>query len=676
MRKFKIRIGIKVGLSALVGLVLVAGMVWNQARVNRLTQNLISQAALSRNLQQAALEAKVRLNELISIDRDLRLAKTSSDVNVVLQHLKSRAADANSAYDSAMAIARQDEDRQFLTKAKAAFNNYIATAEEIAGIQYEIIELRDQQLAETLAWSTQFDSLINGGPLASASNRHALESNLQQANSEFMRAGSISWSRFVRSDSTQMNSIFAALRTTSLLLDESHSMMRHPEARATIGDLSKFPARYKLLVDNLTSAVQRQTDLLLQRAAPSRDQASDMMGLVAIGADQRAEALADLTVTELSHSEWINLIVGALVILVMFSVAIVSTLTIGRPIRRIAQVLMQLAGGRNEVEIPYQNRQDEVGDAARAAGIFRDNIVRMQELEVEQKRTVAEAARRRREQTDNLANEFEQAVGAIVLTVSGATEKLRGTAQSLTQTANGTHQLANSVSVAAAETSKNVRSVAVASDQLASSIAEIGQQAEQSRQIANEAVRTAATTDERIAQMSKVANRIDHVLNLITDIAQQTNLLALNATIEAARAGEAGRGFAVVASEVKTLAGQTAKATEEIAAQIADIQDVTKDSIAAIKDIVSIIERVAEIATSITSAVEEQHAATREIAYNVREAAQGTDNVTAKIKNLEIDASETGTAANWVFSFASQLAAEGNSLKAQVDTFLRTVRAA
>src|SRR5438046_2448677 len=144
MRKFKIRIGIKVGSSALVGLVLVAGMVWNQARVNRLTQDLISQTALSRNLQQAALEAKVRLNELISIDRDLRLAKTSSDVNVVLQHLKSRAADANSsAYDSAMAIARQDEDRQFLTKAKAAFNNYIATAEEIAGIQYEIIELRD-----------------------------------------------------------------------------------------------------------------------------------------------------------------------------------------------------------------------------------------------------------------------------------------------------------------------------------------------------------------------------------------------------------------------------------------------------------------------------------------------------------------------------------------------------
>jgi len=506
--------------------------------------------------------------------------------------------------------------------------------------------------------------------------RYALESNLQQANSEFMRAESSSWRRFVRSGSTQMSSIFDALGTTSLLLEESRGMMRHPEARETIGDLSKFPPRYKSIVDALTSAVQRQTDLLLQRAAPARDQASDMMGLVAIGADQRAEALADLTVTELSYSEWVNRVVGALVILVMFSVAVVSTLTVGRPIRRIAQVLMQLAGGRNEVDIPYQCRQDEVGDAARAAGVFRDNIVRMQELEVEQKRTVAEAARKRREQTDNLADEFEQAVGAIVLTVSGTAEKLQGTAKSMTETADGTYQLANSVALVAAEASKNVQSVARASEQLTSCIAEIGQQAEQSRLIADEAVRSAATTDARIAEMSKVANRIDDVLHLITDIAEQTNLLALNATMEAARAGEAGRGFAVVASEVKSLAGQTAKATEEIAAQIADIQSVTKDSIAAIKDIVSVVERVAEIATVITSAVEEQHAATREIAYNVEEAAQGTDNVTEKIKKLEADASETGTAANWVLSFANQLAAEGSSLKAQVDTFLRTVRAA
>ncbi len=676
MRKPKIRIGTKLGFSAFVGLVLVAGMVGNQARVNSLTRELMSQATASRNLQQAALDVRIKLNELISIDRDLRLAKSSSDINFVLQHLKSRVIDATSAYDGAIALATQDDDKQYLAKAKDAFNGYIAAAQEIAALQREIVDLRDKQLAEAQGWSKRFDTLINSAAIATAANRHALENNLQHANSEFMRADSLSWSRFVRSDRTQLNSIFDALSTASLLLDESRSMMRHREAQAAIDDLLTFPPRYKSIVDAQTQAVQSQTDLVLHKADPRRAEANDTMGLIAIGADQRADALAGLTVQETSSAAWINLIVGAVIIAAMFGVAIVLSLSIGRPIRRIAEVLMQLADGRNTVEIPYRERQDEVGDTARAASIFRDNIVRMRELEAEQKRTVEQAAAARREQTRKLADEFELAVGAIVKTVSRATEELQGTAKTLTQTADGTHHLANSVSVVAAEASNSVRSVAVASDQLASSIAEIGQQAQQSRNIANEAVRSAATTDARIAQMTQAAERIGHVLNLITGIAQKTNLLALNATIEAARSGEAGRGFAVVASEVKTLASQTAKATEEIAAQIADIQVVTRDSVTAIKEIGSIIQRVSGIATTITSAVEEQHVATREIALNVQEAAQGTDNVTEKIKNLEADASQTGAAANQVFSFASQLAAEGNTLKVQVEKFLRTVRAA
>jgi methyl-accepting chemotaxis protein len=671
----KFNIGTKLGISAFVSLVLVGGMVGNQARVNRLTHELISESALSRSLQHAALEAKIKLTELISVDRDLRASKTAAEVNVVLQNLRHRAIDANAAYDSAMAIATGD-DQRYLTRAKTAFNEYVATAEGIATLQYEIISLRDQQLEESITWSKQFEALINGAAIAGESNRAALEANLQQSNSEFMRAVAISWSRFVRSDGAQIKNILECLGTTALVLSESRGMTRHPQARAQIDTLLTFPPRYRSIVDAQTRALQKQTELILQQAAPLRAQASDMMGLVAIGADQQAESLASLSLKELSHAEWIDLIAGALVIIVMFGVAVLSTLTIGRPIRRIAQVLIQLAGGRNEIEIPYQARQDEVGDAARAASVFRDNIVRVQALELEQKRTVEQAALARQEQTDNLADEFEQAVGTIVESVSRATEELQGTAKSLTQTADGTYNLANSVSVVAAETSKSVRSVAVASEQLASSIAEIGQQAERSRKITEEAVRGAAMTDERIARMSQVANRIGDVLGLITGIAEQTNLLALNATIEAARSGEAGRGFAVVASEVKNLAGQTAKATEEIAAQIADIQVVTRDSTAAIKDIGAVIGRVAEIAMAITCAVEEQDAATRQIAHNVRQAAQGTDDVAEKIKNLEMDASATGTAAGHVFSFASQLASEGTTLKAQVKNFLHTVRSA
>jgi methyl-accepting chemotaxis protein len=676
MSKLKIRIGTKLGVSAFVGLVLVAGMVGNQARVNKVTHELMNKASQSRELQQAALEARIILNELISVDRDIRLAKDAPTVTHVLQHLKSRALDANVAYDGAISMATLEEDRQFLLTAKEAFNTYVATAQLIAAIQLEIIDFRRGQSNEYASWVKTFNELINGAAISVARNRQALENDLQQANSEFMRAGLMSWIRFVRNEDNEMRQIVDALSTASLLLEESHGMIREPAARAAIEELMGYPPRYRALVNSLTRSVQAQDELLQQRAEPQRAKASDTLRLMAIGADKRADKLADLIVTEAARAALVNLIAGSLIILVLVGVAFFSSLTIGRPIRRVAEVLMQLAGGRNDVQIPYQERGDEVGDAARAANVFRDNLSRMQELEAEKKRAVSEAALVRREQTHRLADEFEQAVGAIVKAVSRATDELQGTAKSLTETADLTHQLANSVSVAATEASKNVRSVATASDQLALSIAEIGQQAQHSRDIASQAVRGAATTDARITQMSKVADRIGHVLKLITDIAEQTNLLALNATIEAARAGDAGRGFAVVASEVKHLASQTAKATEEIAGQIADIQAVTKDSVSAIKEIGSIIHRVSEIATAITAAVEEQHAATREIAINVQEAAQGTDSVTAKIKNLEIDASATGSAANQVFSFASQLASEGNVLKLQVEKFLETVRAA
>src|SRR6185503_8859140 len=182
-----------------------------QARVNHLTNGLMHQAAVSRELQQAALEARIILNELISTDRDIRLAKTPSDVNFVLQHLKNRGTEANAAYESAIALATLDEDKQFLNDAKKAFNEYVAAAQEIAALQYDIIELRDQQISETQEWSKISDGLLNGKAISIAPNRYALESNLQQANSEFMRAASISWSRFVRSDNTQIKRIYDAL---------------------------------------------------------------------------------------------------------------------------------------------------------------------------------------------------------------------------------------------------------------------------------------------------------------------------------------------------------------------------------------------------------------------------------------------------------------------------------
>jgi methyl-accepting chemotaxis protein len=221
-----------------------------------------------------------------------------------------------------------------------------------------------------------------------------------------------------------------------------------------------------------------------------------------------------------------------------------------------------------------------------------------------------------------------------------------------------------------------VQSVASATEEMTSSVNEISRQVQESAKIAGDAVKQAQETDARINELSQAAGRIGDVVKLITAIAEQTNLLALNATIEAARAGEAGRGFAVVASEVKALAAQTGKATEEISAQIAGMQTATQDSVAAIKAIGGTIGRISEIASTISAAVEEQGAATQEIARNVGEAAKGTQQVASNITDVNRGASETGSASAQVLSSAQSLSSESNHLKLEVDKFLSTVRAA
>jgi methyl-accepting chemotaxis protein len=276
----------------------------------------------------------------------------------------------------------------------------------------------------------------------------------------------------------------------------------------------------------------------------------------------------------------------------------------------------------------------------------------------------------------NLAHNFEAAVGEIINTVSSASTELEASAGSLTKTAEMTERLSAAVASASVEASANVQSVASATEEMTSSVNEIGRQVSESAAIADEAVHQAERTDVGISELSRAAERIGDVLKLITSIAGQTNLLALNATIEAARAGDAGRGFAVVASEVKALAAQTAKATDDIGLQIVGIQTATQASVAAIKQISGTIRRISEIGTTIAAAVEEQNAATREISRNVQEVAGGTAKVATNISEVSRGASETGTASSQVLSSAQSLSSESNRLKLEVGKFLDTVRAA
>ncbi|HYE49753.1 MAG TPA: methyl-accepting chemotaxis protein [Azospirillaceae bacterium] len=355
---------------------------------------------------------------------------------------------------------------------------------------------------------------------------------------------------------------------------------------------------------------------------------------------------------------------------------LIARFTISNPLAASVDCLRRLAEGDLKTDIYGVGRGDEVGEVAAAMAIFKENLVRTKRLEEEAKEAERRAEEERRRGMMELADRFEAEVLGIVQSVSSAAGQLQSSAQSMSAVAEQTNRQAATVAAATEQASANVQTVAAATEELGGSISEISRQVLESARISQGAAEEAEATNRAVGGLAEAAQRIGAVVELIQNIAAQTNLLALNATIEAARAGEAGKGFAVVASEVKQLANQTARATEEISAQIAEIQGQTDGAVAAIRSIAGTIGRVNEIAGSIASAVEEQSAATQEIGRNVQQAAQGTQEVSSNIAGVSQAAAEGGTAAAQVLSAAGTLSKEAADLRRQVDAFIARVRAA
>ena len=365
------------------------------------------------------------------------------------------------------------------------------------------------------------------------------------------------------------------------------------------------------------------------------------------------------------------------VLLALLGLAIVLILErIIRPLRKSTEIMRKLAEGDISVEVPALNRSDEIGEMAKAVQVFKDNAIRMREMQKEKEEAEHRTQEEKRKFIEALSDDFGAQVKDVVEALSTAATEMQVTAEQMSSTAENANHQASGVATASRQATANVQTVAAAAEELSSSTAEIGRQVNQSARIAGNAVAEAEATNETVQSLSTAAQKIGEVVTLINDIASQTNLLALNATIEAARAGEAGKGFAVVAQEVKNLANQTGKATEDISAQITAIQEQTTGAVGAINRIQEIIVEISNISTTIATAVEEQDASTQGIARNVQEAARGTQEVNSKIEEVSNAAGEAGTAANKVLKSAGNLSQQSGMLQAQVEKFLSQIRAA
>lgn len=572
--------------------------------------------------------------------------------------------------DKAEALANSKDEQPALQMLNEQGEKLISTIlKSVSGMMNE--EFAQPATEERKELLIALSDLRNAFSLAQASLRAMVMTGNEQFRKEFDKNWKVTSSRLKTLE--KMTALFTVGQKSSY----KTLVVNHEKFTPLPGqmiEIRKSPS-WNLAQEQLNGVVTPQANTILDLlSGPRGEDGIRRGGLV----DRQAMLLASDGESAIAAAKNLQMVMVVLLLIGLgaaFGIAFWIIRVTSRPIGRMTGVMGELSRGNLDVAVPDTELRNEIGAMAQAVSVFKDGMIQARDLA--EKEAASQARREARvKKINHLTDHFETAVREVLATVANATERMQGTANSMTETASDTAARAGAVATASAEATSNVQTVASATEELNASVSEISRQVNECSRIAGEAASQANSTNQLVEGLYSAADKIGAVVQLINNIAGQTNLLALNATIEAARAGDAGRGFAIVASEVKNLATQTGSATDEIAGQISAVQTATSEAVEAIRTIAGTVTRINEIVGSIASAVVEQGAATQEIARNVQEAADGTNQVNENITGVNQAADMTGVAAQQVLDAARELTDKSDELRRHVQHFLEGVKSA
>lgn len=672
----RLSIGVKLGILSAIGIALVGGSILQREMSAAAVEAADVSARRQEELALLSLRIQSNVRRMQVGVRDIRLSQAPEQSAKPFEDVQAALAEVAHLSDTAAARAISPENRERFEKMKGLLGIFATFVQQINGATQDLFAQRGKRDQIGVAIEKGLSGLGGRALLLGNIDQDGVQLAVEKVVGSFHEIEAAAWKNSVKIDQAFKSKIgtvsvrlekevseLASLTNDSLMLSGTKSV------------LSQFAA-FRKATDDIMALEELRFALVRNTGLPTAVEMAALAEKAVTNHAQLASRERGAAVAEAAFSNRVSLGAGIIVILMLSGSAVFSWFSIARPIRRIGDVLRRISNGDKHIDLPYENRQDEIGDNARAAKAFKDNLLRIEEMEAVQKQDAARSVAERRAALEKLANDFEGAVGSIVDVVASASTELNATASQLTNSAQQTSRGSVAVSAASELASANVRTVAAAVEELSSSIHQISDQVSKSSEVASRAASEAQDTSSKVTELANSAQKIGGVVELIRSIAAQTNLLALNATIEAARAGDAGRGFAVVANEVKALAEQTANATSEISAQIAAIQQSTQMTTSVIEGIAATIGEVNAISGSITNSIAEQGSATQEIARAVAEASEGTADVSRNIANVTEVAENSTTASLQVLSSAQELSRQSEALRAEVGKFLRTVRAA